>query len=89
MWDHRASLNPKLYVEVPVLNQESERSCICASVRGIYFPPFYNFSIRFGTVPTVWYYSFSILFHRCRGYQQIIKYRLSDEIQTIINVPYR
>jgi hypothetical protein len=88
MWDHRASLNPKLYVEVPVLNQESERSCICPCVRGIYLVRFYNFSIRF------WYCSdhvvlFVFHFHRCRGYQQIIKYRLSDGIKTIINVPYR
>jgi hypothetical protein len=39
---HKTSFTPPRFVEVPVLKQESERSCIC--VRGIYFASFYHFS---------------------------------------------
>ena len=47
------SLTPSLFTEVPVLSQESERSCICVlevmymCVRGIEFAYFYDFSIEF------------------------------------------
>ena len=39
---HKTSFTPPRFVEVPVLKQESERSCIC--VRGIDFASFYHFS---------------------------------------------
>jgi hypothetical protein len=46
------SLTLSLFTEVPVLSQESERSCICVlevmymCVRGIEFAYFYDFSIE-------------------------------------------
>ena len=47
------SLTPSLFTEVPVLSQESDRSCICVlevvymCVRDIEFVYFYDFSIGF------------------------------------------
>ena len=49
------SLTPSLFIEVPVLSQESERSCIY--VLGISNLPISTiFLLNFGTVPTVWYF---------------------------------
>jgi len=38
---------------VPVPGQESEWSCI--SVKGVDLASFYDFCIRFGNIPTVWW----------------------------------
>jgi hypothetical protein len=60
------SLTPSLFTEVPVLSQESERSCICVlevmymCVRDIEFAYFYDFSIEFLELFRQWFF-FSIL----------------------------
>ena len=41
---------------------ESGLSCTCVLVRGIYFAFFYDFSVGFGNVSTIWYIQFFILF---------------------------
>ena len=54
------TLTPSLFTEVPVLSQESERSCIC--VLGISNLPISTFFYWiFGTFPTVWYFFFILL----------------------------
>jgi hypothetical protein len=65
VWAHKTSLTLPLFIEVPVPNQESERSWMY--VRGcnrIDFASLYYFDnlFDFGIVPTVWYILFFILF---------------------------
>ena len=51
------SLTSSLFIKVPVLSQESERSCIC--VLGVSnFLIFTIWLLKFGSVPTVWYHLF-------------------------------
>ena len=51
-WTHKATLTPPLFIEVPVPNDESERSGIC--VLGISILPLSTiFILDFGNVPTV------------------------------------
>jgi len=54
-------LTPSLFIEVPVLSQESERSCImCArDIEVCLFPRFVYWI--YGIVPTMWYFLFFIL----------------------------
>ena len=57
---HKTSLIPPLFIEVPFSRQEYDRSCIC--VFWVSNLPLFTFSVvSFETVPTVWYFSFSIL----------------------------
>ena len=78
VWAHITSLTPPHVIEVPVSRQESERSCIgVLGVSGIVFL-FIRFCdsilelsrqcgififLDFGTVPTVWYFCFSIFWN--------------------------
>jgi hypothetical protein len=59
---HKTSLT--LFVEVPVPNQESARSCVYMCVRDIDFDSFYDFGYYVANVQTVWYFLFSILLFR-------------------------
>jgi hypothetical protein len=52
-------LIPPLFIEVSVLSQESEQSCIMC-VSAIDFACFYYFSIRFFS--TMWYFLFHFIF---------------------------
>jgi hypothetical protein len=65
IWAHQSSLNPPLYIEVPVPIKGSERSCMC--VWGIDFATFYNFLLNFATVPTMCYF---FVFHFNTTYMQ-------------------
>jgi len=47
VWAHKTCLTLSLFIEVPVLSQESERSCMCVRVSILL--------VYFGNVPTVWY----------------------------------
>jgi hypothetical protein len=61
VWVHKANLTLPLFIDVPVSNQESERSCMCAM--GFYFVSVYMiFRLDFGTVPMVWNILFFVLF---------------------------
>jgi len=52
VWVHKTSLTTPLLIEVPVLNQESERSFIC--VIGVSILPLSRYLVfDLGTVPTV------------------------------------
>ena len=64
IWVYKLSLTLPLFIEVPVPIQESERSCIY--VLGVLILSFSTMLIfDFGTVPTVWYFLFYMLFvHR-------------------------
>jgi hypothetical protein len=55
---HKTSLAPSLFVEVSTKPEKSTVMLICA--RGKILCIFYDFSIGFGTVSTVWYSLFSI-----------------------------
>jgi hypothetical protein len=55
-WAHKTSLAPSRFIEVPVLSQESQHSCICV-FKCINFASFYDFSIGF------WNSSVKKLFH--------------------------
>ena len=57
VWAHIASLTPPLSIEVSVLSQESEHSCICVLGESILM----IFLFDFGTLPTVCYFFFFIL----------------------------
>jgi hypothetical protein len=55
VWAHKASLTLPLFIEVPVPNQESERSCIW--VLGVLiFPLSTIFQLDFRIVVTMWYF---------------------------------
>ena len=54
---HKTSLIPSLLIEMPILSQESERSCMYLCVRGI----------NFGIIPTVWYLFVCFFFHFIAG----------------------
>ena len=58
MWTHKISINPPLFIEVPVPSQESERPCICVLEESIVTVSVV-FLLHFGIVTTVW----SIFFH--------------------------
>jgi hypothetical protein len=55
VWVHKTILTPPLFVEVPLPNQESERSCIC--VLGVsnvsLFPRIFNLILELATVQYV------------------------------------
>jgi hypothetical protein len=52
VWAHKTSLTAPFLIEVPVLNQESERSFIC--VIGVSILPLLRYLVLdLGTVPTV------------------------------------
>ena len=57
VWAHITKLTPPFCIEVPVLSQESERSCICV-LRVSILPPCTIFLSDFGTVSIVWFFSF-------------------------------
>ena len=58
---HKTRLTPPPFIEMPVLSQGSERSCIC--VLGVSICPLYTiFLFIIGVVPNVWYVLLFILF---------------------------
>ena len=54
VWVHKYRLPPPLFIEVPMLSQESERLCICV-LRVLSLPICTICPSDFGNVPTVWY----------------------------------
>ena len=65
-WTHSTSLIPPLFIEVPVPNQEIERSCICVLVVSIcLFLRFWYLILElFGQCGVLFcFFLFSILFH--------------------------
>jgi hypothetical protein len=55
----KTSIALPLFIEVSVLSLESEWSCMCVAEVSIAY--FYDFSLGFLTVPTVWYFLFVML----------------------------
>ena len=73
VWDYKTNLTPPHFIEVPVQNQERDRSLI---VLGLHFVSFYDFLLLdSGTDSTVWYFLcvfyFFILFpYKCETAKQ-------------------
>jgi hypothetical protein len=63
---HKTRLAPPLFIEAPVPNQESYQSCMCLLAVWI-LPLFTNLIFQFGTLPTVWYSSDSLVLFRQFG----------------------
>ena len=57
MWTHKISINPPLFIEVPVPSQESEWPCICVLEESIVTVSVV-FLLHFGIVTTVWFIFF-------------------------------
>ena len=55
IWVHKTSLNPPLFIEVPVTNQECERWCICVRDTIYYMALSTILIFDFRIVPTVCY----------------------------------
>ena len=71
VWSHKTSLMPPLFIEVPVPGHLSE-TVMHLCIMGIDVASFLDFSIGFGTVPTVWYFWCFILYvWYIRGTRQV------------------
>jgi hypothetical protein len=79
-WAYKSSLALTLFIEAPVLSQETERSCICVLVVPI-LPLSTIFLMDFGAVPTVWYFLSLIFLNLCISSVQQLKMKKSECIK--------
>jgi len=62
VWDNKISLTPPLFIEIPVPSQECDQSCIVVLGLSILHIST-SFLLDCGTVLSLWYFLFFILFH--------------------------